>query len=353
MKRWTCFYICLIIILLLIGCKSNQKEIQANTISTQTIEEPQNGVKEELKTEESKKTIFLSPLTGLALDNEGDTKIRPIAVMIDNEVSARPQSGLMNADIVYEIPVEGNITRYMAVFTHLETQKIGPVRSARPYFLDKAMEFGAVYVHCGGSPQALLDIEELKIDALNDLKGSPCFWRATDKKMPHNLYTCSKYMRELLTKYEWENNKTLEYFKFNEDFHLLDGRNSAGFEVDFGNNYRAGFLYDANEKIYNRYVNGQVHVDKETKETIKATNIIIERLNIKVLDKAGRLSITNIGKDRGYYFTGGKMIEIEWYKDSRRGKTVYKDLHGNELQLNKGKTWIEVVPYTAKTTIRE
>lgn len=293
------------------------------------------------------------PLTGMLVEDEEDLKLRPIAVMLDNEYNARPQSGLLDAEIVYEIPVEGNITRYMAVYHHNHTDKIGPVRSARPYFIDKAMELNAVYVHCGGSPQALQDLVTLKVNALNDLKGSPCFWRAKDRKIPHNLYTSTKLMREVMESNKFNNKTAPEYFKFSDEFLNLDGKNTSLISFNYSKNYTVGYEYNEKDKLYYRTINGIRLKDKESGKDIATTNIIVEKTTAKVLDTVGRLEVNNLGKDRGYYLTGGKLMEIEWSKSSRSAKTTYKDLKGNELIMNKGTTWIQVVPDYVRIEIKE
>ncbi|MHB1391634.1 MAG: DUF3048 domain-containing protein [Clostridia bacterium] len=293
------------------------------------------------------------PLTGMLVEDEEDLKLRPIAVMIDNEYNARPQSGLLDAEIVYEIPVEGNITRYMAVYHHNHTEKIGPVRSARPYFIDKALELNAVYVHCGGSPQALQDLVTLKVDTLNDLKGSPCFWRSKDRKMPHNLYTSTQLMREVMDSNKFNNKTAPEYFKFSEEFLNLDGKSTRWISFNYSKNYTVGYEYNEKDKLYYRTINGIRLKDKESGKDIATTNIIVEKTTTKVLDTVGRLEVNNLGKDRGYYLTVGKLIEIEWSKSSRSAKTIYKDLKGNEIVMNKGTTWIQVVPDYVRIEIKE
>lgn len=293
------------------------------------------------------------PLTGMPVSDEEELKLRPIAVMIDNEYNARPQSGLLDAEIVYEIPVEGNITRYMAIYHHSHTDKIGPVRSARPYFIDKALELNAVYVHCGGSPQALSDLVTLKVNTLNDLKGSPCFWRSKDRKMPHNLYTSTKLMREVMESSKFNTKTAPEYFKFSEEFLDLDGKKTASISFNYSKNYIVGYEYSEKDKLYYRTINGVRLKDKESGKDISTTNIIVEKTTAKVLDKVGRLEVRNIGKDRGYYLTGGKLAEIEWSKNGRSEKTEYKDLKGKEILMNKGTTWVQVVPDYVRIEIKE
>lgn len=298
--------------------------------------------------------LSICPLSGLPVEDESTIGLRPIAVMIDNESSARPQSGLYNADIVFEMPVEGNITRYMAIFHHLPTEKIGPVRSARPYFINKALEFGAVYVHCGGSPQALKDISTLKVDTLNDLKGSPCFWRTKDRKMPHNLYTSTELMRKVMSDKKMEDRAAQPYFKFSNGLlDLTDGVKASQLVINYDKKYKVSYEYNESDKLYYRMINGTKLADKDNGKEITATNIIIEKTTAKVLDDKLRLELGSVGSGSGYYITGGKMVEIKWSKSGRSDRTVYTDLNGNEISVNRGVTWIQVVPTYNKIEIKE
>ncbi|SHI88534.1 DUF3048 domain-containing protein [Lutispora thermophila] len=336
-----------IIVILVSGCQPKK--------GTEENEEAINveETSEETGTEIDSVNKYICPLTGIGVENEDDIKYRPVAVMIDNEKSARPQSGIGEADIVYEMPVEGNITRYMAVYHHTPTEKIGPVRSARPYFIDKALEFDAIYVHCGGSPQALKDIKSLKVDAFDDLSGTPAYWRSKDRKMPHNLYTSTKLIREVAQKKNLERDSAPKYFKFSNEFLAPDGGNGQKVVINYDKNYKISYIYNNDERVYYRQINGDNMKDKESLKEIKATNIIIEKVGVKVLDKAGRLELSNIGKGRGYLLTGGKLVEIEWSKSSRNGKTTYNNLNGEEITLNKGNTWIQVVSNNTKIEFGE
>lgn len=344
-KSWlSVIMIVLIVVTLVSGCSKPVSNIEPEPTPTPTAAptptpEPPKGSP--------------CPLTGVLVEDEADQKMRPIAVMIDNEINARPQSGLLDAEIVYEIPVEGNITRYMAVYHHGHTDKIGPVRSARPYFIDKALEFNAVYVHCGGSPQALQDLASMNVNTLNDLKGSPCFWRSKDRKMPHNLYTNTKLMREVMEKNKYNNKTAPEYFKFSEEFLNLDGKAVKGISFVYSKNYIVGYEYDEKDKLFYRTINGSRLKDKDSGKDIPTTNIIVEKTTSRVLDKVGRLDVKNLGKNRGYYLTGGKLAELEWSKSDRSAKTIYRDLKGNEITVNKGVTWIQVVPDNVRIEIKE
>lgn len=346
---WKLLFIIITIIALLVSACQPKEE-------PEKIEETVNV--EEVPVEEPEPEIvqvnkYVCPLTGIGVEKEEDIKYRPVAVMIDNERSARPQSGIGDADIVYEMPVEGNITRYMAIYHHTPSEKIGPVRSARPYFIDKALEFGAIYVHCGGSPQAFKDIKDLKVDDFDDLAGTPVYWRSTDRKMPHNLYTNTKFIREVAQSKKLEKDSAPKYFKFSDEFFIPDGGNGQKVVINYDKNYKISYIYNNDEKVYYRQINGDNMKDKETLREIKTTNIIIEKVGVKVLDSVGRLGLNNIGKGRGYLLTGGKLIEVEWSKSSRSGKTTYNNLKGEEITINKGTTWIQIVSDNTKIEFGE
>ena len=350
-KKSIVIAIILCFILILSSCG---KEANKNVQDIPTTGSDLSTIPEDTTTQEPAPAInqALCPLTGLPIEAE-KADIRPVAVMIDNMVSARPQSGLINADIVYEMPAEGGITRYMAIYHHQSSDKIGPVRSARSYFIDKAIEYNAVYVHAGGSPEALKDIQTLKVDSLNDLRGDTNFWRSRDRKAPHNLYTNTKLISEVMDSKKLSNKKWDYKMNFGDSFVDLDGKVIKGLVVDYLHGYKAGYEYDEKQKLFYRTVNGLRLKDKETNAEVSTVNIIIEKVSSKIIDDVGRLDLSNTGSGRGYLITGGKLIEIEWTKENRQAKTNYKDLKGNQIQLNKGNTWIQVVPDYGKVEFEE
>ncbi len=167
-----------------------------NKKTEQIFEEGQK--KEEEKKETKCENCQRRNIDGIYVNSE---KSNPplVAVMIDNHFGARPPCGLNLAKLVYEAEVEGNFTRYMAIFNTTDTiEKIGPVRSARPYFLDWARELGATYAHCGGSPEALVQIKKENIINMNEFYDGAYFWRTNEKKAPHNILTSSKNINKFI-----------------------------------------------------------------------------------------------------------------------------------------------------------
>ncbi|MCG0274750.1 MAG: DUF3048 domain-containing protein [Thermosediminibacteraceae bacterium] len=299
--------------------------------------------KTELVVEEPK---VKNPLTGLFMEKEREGR-RPIAVMIENEKSARPQSGLNRADIVYEVLAEGGITRFLALYLGEDADEIGPVRSARPYFLDFAMEYDPIYVHYGGSPQAYLDLKKnSNIDNIDGIYDNVTFWRDKTRRAPHNAYTSTDNILKTAQKRGYLKPVKLDQWNFVEEITSAGGLKE--FQLDYSRNYKVKYIYDEGEKAYIRYINDKPHVDRKTGEPIAVKNIIVQFMDTRVIDSEGRLAIKTTGSGTGYYISDGDCTFINWEKSSRFSKTKYTTEDGRELKLNPGNTWIQVLPHQAE-----
>lgn len=281
---------------------------------------------------------------------------RPIAVMIDNHINAMPQAGLKEADLVYEIIVEGGETRLMLVFKDKNIDKIGPIRSSRHYFLDYALENDAIYVHYGWSPQARADIDTLGVNNINGIyESSSAFWRVTDKYSPHNVVTTTDNIMEIAERKGYrtttDESPVLNYVT--EEVNLENGKKATDITIPYSDYNSVEYIYDKESKEYVRYSRGEKQVDWESGDEITTKNIIIEFAENYTLDDGsgkGRQTLNNIKKLDGYYITNGKVIPITCTKTSRAGKTVYKDLTGKEINVNDGKTFIQICPINADVT---
>ena len=282
---------------------------------------------------------------------------RPIAVMIDNHKAALPQGGLNNAYLVYEIIVEGGESRLMALFKGQDIEKIGPVRSARHYFLDYALENDAIYVHYGWSPQAQSDISALDVDNINGISESTSsFWRTKDKKAPHNVATSTEKILEIANEKKYRTNSTkasvLNYVT--DEVNLEDGITASTIEIPYSGSNVVRYEFDPDTKRYQRYSKGVEETDWSTGEFITTKNIIITFARNTTLndgENVGRQDLHNIGELEGYYITNGKAIKITCEKTARSAQTVYKDLNGNEINVNDGNTYIQICPLNADVTI--
>ena len=278
---------------------------------------------------------------------------RPIAVMIDNNINAMPQAGLLEADIVYEIIVEGGETRLMLILQDKDLDKVGPIRSSRHYFLDYALENDAIYVHFGWSPQAQSDIDTLGVDNINGIyESSSSFWRVSDKYAPHNAVTSTDNILSIADREGYRTTTSqdtiLNYVV--AEVNLEDGEVANTVTIPYSDYNTVRYEYDEEAKEYVRYSRGVKQVDWTTEETITTKNIIVEKARNSTLSDGsgkGRQTLDNIKELDGYYITNGKAIPITCTKTSRSGQTVYKDLDGNEIDVNDGKTFIQICPIDA------
>ena len=279
------------------------------------------------------------------------SKSRPIAVMINNNHEAWPQAGLQDAYITYEILAEGGITRMMAIFKDQNTTKIGSVRSARPYFLDYAMENDVIYVHYGWSDQAKADITNLDIDNINGLTASSVFLRfiSLHKATEHTVFTSMDRIKKYAEDqgYDRDTNKDLLLNYSVDEVNLKkneDAIKADNVYMKYSYYTDTSYEYDPENKVYLRSMSGEPHVDAVTKKQYTYKNIIITPIEAKPYDSYGRLKLDNIGSGDGYYITDGYAIPIKWRKSSRNSQTVYTDLNGNEIKVNDGNTFIQITP---------
>ncbi len=284
---------------------------------------------------------------------------RPIAVMIDNHKDAWPQAGLQKAYMVYEIIVEGGETRLMALFKGADVDKIGPVRSARHYFIDYAMENDAIYTHFGESPQADSDIKKYSVNEIDGIaEDGTTFSRVKDKASPHNAVTSiEKLLKSAKNKkYRTTSNEKSVLNYVTDEINLEDGQEAVSVTIPHSDLQTVKYLYDEENKVYERYARGKEQSDWTTKEPITTKNIIITFCdNYTLTDKEnkGRQGLKNIGTFDGYYITNGKAVKIKCIKNARNEKTKYQDLEGNEIKVNDGNTFVNICPTNAKVILEE
>ncbi len=268
-------------------------------------------------------------------------KAQLYAVMIDNFETARPQSGLSKASLVYEAPAEGGITRYLAFFSPDEAPtEIGPIRSARTYFLKWAKELGAIYVHVGGSPEALELAKNLGTNDLNEFYKSNFFWRSDTRTAPHNVLTSG----EKLISYQQlksENVLSFSAWKF-KDIATSTTEISSKVNIKYSTGYDVYWQYDGKTGDYFRYLDKIAHQDANG-TAIAAKNIIIHLTSFSVTDDKLRLEMSTALSGQALLCQDGSCVLGNWKKNSTssRAKYYYKD--GEEFVFNAGTTWIEVI----------
>ena len=292
-----------------------------------------------------------SYLTGKYI-KEKDAKLRPYAVMINNIQDAIPQYGISKADIIYESPVEGSITRLMAIFQKPnKLKRIGSVRSCRIYYAYMSKEWDSIYVHYGQSKYAKKFLHTKKIDNICSWNGEGAFYRTSDKPAPHNCYTFGKGLKKQRKKLKYRKNHKDDYeghFNFadiDKPHELTDGIDASR-KVVVGYNYNnATYKYNKDKQKYYRYQYGEKHIDKANhNKQLSCTNIIIQYVKTVLYPDGKSLKMTQKGDGKGWYITRGKAIKITWHKDKQKsGMTKYYDENGQEIVLNNGKTFINIV----------
>ena len=299
---------------------------------------------------ENNNSTTTTTIKKLNIVNE-ESKSRPYAVMINNVEGARKlQSGLQDAYMVYELMVEGGITRYLALFLDQTTERIGSIRSARHYYLDYALENDAIYVHHGYSPQAREDWSKLGVDRI-EVNESTTGWRdkSASKTYEFTLFTNIEKLGKGIRSKRTERNKDLllNYSVDNIDISQMEGAIPANkVDIKYSSNTTTNYEYDTDKNIYLRSVNNKSQNDYVTGKQLTVKNIIVYKvkyINIQGDDK-GRQTIDNVGTGTGYYISNGYAVPITWKKDSRSSATVYKYNNGKEIQVNDGNTFIQIMP---------
>lgn len=335
------FVIGLILAILVLGGKDTEKKTRKKKTE---VKSTNNVVVDTTPT-------TTSVLTGLPVSDE-EKNIRPMAIMIENTKACLPQYGIGQASIVYECPTEGGIARLMGIYENYNNlDRLGNVRSCRPYYVHLAAEYHAVYVHFGQSTQGQEELDKGYVDELNGLSsvGGKVFYRTEDRKKPHNAYTSTSGLIAGLDAQGFEKTYQADDYKHftfaSQDAlnTLSDGSPCAAVQLYFFDN-KPYFTYDASTGLYSRFEYGQPQVDAITNTQLTYSNIILENVADSYYDDEHyRLNLQMEGSGTGKYLTQGKVIDITWKKDNATAITHYYDASGKEITLNPGKTWISVI----------
>jgi hypothetical protein len=269
----------------------------------------------------------------------------PLAVLIENAHLARPQSGLGSADIVYEALAEGGISRFMAVYVDGEAPAVGPVRSARHYFVDLAAELGASVVHVGGSPLSYISLTWHGLRSLDETFGQGGFWRSRGRPAPHNTYISVPAAREVLERRGPAAEGSWGGFTFKDPDRRYASSPAQHVSLDYQPwGYRVDYRYDADKDRYLRSMAGAPHTDAENGSQLETSNVAVLRVDAWVIDNVGRLDMAQIGVGPAVYFIDGVVMEGNWHKQSTSAPTQFLDAAGNAIRFNPGPIWVQLVP---------
>ena len=285
----------------------------------------------------------------------------PIAVMIDDHGAARPQSGFNDAAVVWQAPAEGGIPRYMLIFQERIPPSVGPIRSARQYYIAWAAEWDAVYAHVGGSPQAMETLRnkgngQLVYNADQFRWGTAYFHRTTDRFAPHNVYTTGKELRQLAKRVGADDGPMEPAWKFATDA-PLDERPKGG-KIAAAYSWNAiTYRYDRKTNTYPRSVtNEKKQIDRGTGRQVAPKNVVIMIMSFGRLNDGSaknRLEAQYVGKGTAWISTNGKTIKGTWRKDSITKPTRFFDAAGKQVTLTIGQTFVQVMPKGTKVTIQD
>ncbi len=295
---------------------------------------------------------FINPLTGEEVSEDISMK-RPIAVMTNNHRDAMPQLGISNADIIYEMIVEGGITRMCAIYQDLKDDTVlGSIRSSRHDYLDLVVAHDALYVHAGGSPQAYTDIANRGIDNICGVKGrSDLFYRDPDRLaiLAYEHTLCIKGST-LLDYFKNESGYRLEHkddykcnMEFSHDVVLVDANAATEVTVDFGLGKKSTLTYNSEDGAYTMYQHGEEYYDGDMNQPVAFKNIIVIQTSVKYFDNKGRQEITLEGTGNGWFICNGEISEITWSRADHDSQFEYFYSDGTPVIFGIGKTYIPVI----------
>ena len=285
-----------------------------------------------------------SLITGLDCSN---TDVRPIAVMLASDLEARPLSGISQADMVFEMPVDPTgITRFMAIFQCEKPKEIGSVRSARNDFIPLVASMKTIYAHWGGEDGALKKLDNHIIDNINALKyEGEIFYRKTGIRPPHNGFTNLDLLTKTAKNLKYDFKNSFQGYPHQEKEPKKNLSNLIGqINVNYLGRYAVGWTYDSETNLYSRSRGGSAEIDKDNGQTVKAGVVIVMKTSSKFL-REQYISVDVQGEGEARIYQNGGVINGKWKKDPTQldSKLYFYDDSGKEIQFAPGKIWVEII----------
>lgn len=357
--------------------------ISGNSDTTSTTHQDANGT---MVFDQSIPKTESCPINGAMYSSEQRKwweQHEPMGIMVENHSEARPQSGLSYADVVYEAVAEGGITRFLGIFYCQDAPEVGPIRSARVYFINFLSEYGPfpLYVHVGGANEdgpadALGEISTLGWTGYNDLNqfsiGYPTFWRdynrqghevATEHTMystTGKLWTYAKQNRNITdTTKDGAWNKAFTPYGFKDDAALESRPTKQSIHLEFWSSdpdYFVDWIYDPKTNLYKRNNGGVAHIDRDTNKQLTTKNLVVFHMQESHADDGYENNVhllyKNIGSGNADIFMDGKQMKATWRKDSRTARTILYDANNNPIKFDRGTIWFSVLPLTGVMTVK-
>ncbi len=332
--------------------------------------------------------VVINPITGIEVESADALPARPVQVSIPNDTyGAVPQSNITQADIIYEFPVEGELTRLQAIYYSDIPDKFGPIRSVRYYFVDLATEYRACHIGYGWGKHAKSQMKSNNVPHINGMEDTDLFYRVSDKTAPNDAYIDWKSIEKVADKEGWfDKRQKVKAWKFRDDEWaaemekakadaqaVIDEKGESTAEEDVAAVEEAKAVlaepehatsikvkslgcnseckYDAEKDKYLRFWYGDPYVDKETGEQLEFDNILVQKVHSDVMtddetglsDPKGRLTIDMYAGGDALLFTKGEVVKGTWSRDGVKGRTIFKDENGKQFRFSQGKTWVYVL----------
>ena len=364
----------LVLVLALTMGLSGCKKQQAGQTSSETTIQEETTVESETSSDTSAETDSkinkmeitgnINILSGLEISDKV-LNSRPFAIMVGNDPEVRPQSGLIDADVVFEVVDEGSITRFVAVFSSYDPDLVGPVRSTRPYYAEIARSFDPVHVFWGTAPIFYKVVEDLGLDYLtpvDDINGNTSITanfidpgkgegadaiRDTSRDVAswNTAYVRLPRMKEIASKQGYILEGGQSSFHFKLDAPESDRGDISKITLDISiPQYKSFFEYDSKNNNYVKSVAGSTSTDRESGEQIAVNNVIVMVTDIKNSgDSAGHMIVRTTQEGEAFYFFDGKVVEGTWSRSSALDPFTFKDKDGNVVLFNRGHTWVGVI----------
>lgn len=285
---------------------------------------------------------YYSPLTGVEVPDQATTKRAVTAIMIENSIYARPQSGIKDAGVVFEAIAEGGITRLATLHQEDRPQLIGPVRSIRPYYLDWIAPFEASVAHVGGSANALNTVRNGSFRDIDQFFNGNYYWRAPDRPAPHNVYTSFDKLDQLNQSKGYTTSTFTGWPRKIETPSAKPRTSHIDVPVS-GADYNVAYDYDAATNSYNRFLGGEPSKDREGGQ-VKPKVVIVLKIPMTLGFEDGyREQMTTTGHGEAYIFQDGVLTDGFWRKDGQKDQMIFYDKSARIINLNPGQTWVTVV----------
>ncbi|WP_339173868.1 DUF3048 domain-containing protein [Solibacillus sp. FSL R5-0691] len=339
MKR-SIFLLALLGITLTAGCSDKEQTEEP------VVEIEETEVEKDIIVAEAEEILpFVTPFTGERVAEE--VTMRPILATINNHPQARPQSGLAQADVVYEMLAEGDVTRFLALYQSELPESIGPIRSARSYFVDIAKGLDAFYIAHGYSPEAKSMLERRVVDNINGMHyDGTYFKRSSTRVAPHNSYISGENVKagaeKTGTSLLYQKKVSYPFYEAEDSVKIGTTANEVSMKYNNSGSFNSQYVYNAETNQYKRYSANVETIDYETNESIELANILFFEMPHRIVDSAGRREITITGGGNAYIAQAGTIREVKW--KNADGLLVAVEEDGSEVKLVQGKTWIHFVP---------